>query len=788
MHRLLEILLGLERGFLSRDGELSVRFNPAWPWQQYVGAATWNVLLIGLGLALVVLVYRLEARSRAARIFLGTVRALLVLLVIGLLNRPVITLGQSRVEPSVLAVLLDGSVSMRVKDSGDPQTPVARSAAVADTLAASDARVLNELRQTHDVRLYRFDSTIAPIESPTQATADGQSTDVAGAVRAVLQDLQGQRVAGVVVITDGRDAPARNVAETLGQIGTYAAKVFPVLVGSDKPATNLAIQGVNVQDSAFVGDVVNVRVNLRGTGYAAGHEARVRLVDKASGQVLQDADGRPAEQSVALAGEAPVDVELLFRPMQVGPMDVVVEAVPQTGEIDEEDNTRVAQVAVLDAKINVLYVDGTPRWEYRYLKNEMIRDKTVDISCLLTSADPTFRQEGDRPITRFPESLNELLDYDVILLGDVDPRQFSDFQLQLIAEFVSKLGGGFGMVSGPAYSPHAYRGTAIEPLLPVNIARVAPEPGGMTITQGFRPVLTREGARSSIFRFFGDRATNEKYIADEMPPIFWHCRGVTAKAGVGEVYAEHPTDTGPDGRRTPLLVLGRFGAGRTLFSGIDDSWRWRYYTGETIFDTYWVQQLRYLARGRKLGQRQAAFSSVRPVYELGEQARLNLRILNPQLLPQLSEQIRVDIAEESAVAGQPSAAVVSQVMLQRQENQPDLYTASFPAQRIGNFVARIGSIAGGVDDLAAPFRTRVPRLELEQPQVDRAAMTRLATQTGGQVLEISQIGKLPAMIPSAAKIVPIETARPLWDAPLILIVFVLLVTLEWVMRKMLGMV
>src|SRR5205814_3449578 len=106
------------------------------------------------------------------------------------------------------------------------------------------------------------------------------------------------------------------------------------------------------------------------------------------------------------------------------------------------------------------YVAGYPRWEYRYIKNEMIRDKTVDISCLLTSADPSFKQEGDQahdnfpgPITRFPESIEELLAYDVVLFGDVDPRQFSDAQLQLITDFVAKRGGGFGMVAGSRYSP-----------------------------------------------------------------------------------------------------------------------------------------------------------------------------------------------------------------------------------------------------------------------------------------------------------------------------------------------
>ena len=101
-------------------------------------------------------------------------------------------------------------------------------------------------------------------------------------------------------------------------------------------------------------------------------------------------------------------------------------------------------------------------------------------------------------------------------------------------------------------------------------------------------------------------------------PIEWFAEHPRS---VGETYAEHPSDTGPDGRKAPLLVFGRFGAGRTLFSAIDDSWRWRFYTGESVFDTYWIQQLRYLARSKKLGQRRLTFTSNRPAYEQFEQVR-----------------------------------------------------------------------------------------------------------------------------------------------------------------------
>ena len=258
----------------------------------------------------------------------------------------------------------------------------------------------------------------------------------------------------------------------------------------------------------------------------------------------------------------------------VGNVDVVCEAIKQPGEIDDDDNARTSPVSVLDAKVSVLYVDGYPRWEYRYLKNEMIRDRSMEISCLLASADASFLQEGTKSLPsssrtaqgHFPDTLPELLEYDCIVIGDVDPRYFSDSQLQLISDFVSR-GGGLYMIAGPLHAPQQYRNTAIEPLLPVTLGKVEGTDPGTPITDGFRPVLTKAGNNTSIFRFLPDRLQNDRYLKDDLPLIYWYCRGVTAKPSVGEVLAEHPSDIGPDGRKAPILVAGRFG-GRTLFSAI----------------------------------------------------------------------------------------------------------------------------------------------------------------------------------------------------------------------------
>ena len=835
MHRLIEIIFGLEPGFLSREGELSLHFAPRWPETPWInfGWGNWPVGVLVLGLliwsrrywprrwwtralwilmqvnlitfffgllsgapafnlaisvaaaAILLYTYRREGRPLGVRLGLGAVRAALFTLLILLLNNPMLTLGQSRTEPSVVAVMIDDSISMRVRDAGNGPDgkPLSRLEAVEELLADHDKSLLKELSKTHQVRLFKFDGDKEPLDTAAIAKLQpqGQNTQVLASLKSVLSDMQGQRLAGVIVLSDGRETPARPIAEGLAALKEFSVKVYPVAVGSDKAPSNIEVQSIAVQDSAFKDDIVNVKATVRATGYEPGHVVSIVLKDKKTGKTLASPDGK-LEQRITLANDQPTAAELQFKPTEVGTLDLIVEAIKQPGEVNDDDNARPAQIAVLDAKLSVLYVEGPPRWEYRYIKNEMIRDKTIDISCLLTSADPSFAQEGDKPIKRFPESIEELMEYDVILFGDVDPRQFSDSQLQLVNDFVNKRGGGFGMIAGQKYSPQAFRNTAIEPILPVVISRVEADSDSATITQGFRPILTKEGQASSIFRFFADKTENEKFFAEGIQPLYWYCHGVMTKPGTGEVYATHPTDVGPDGRKAPLLVLGRFGAGRTLFSAIDDSWRWRFYTGESVFDTYWIQQVRYLARSKKLGQRRLTFAAVRPQYEIGDQVRLNLRILDPALMQQLPEQIRVEVQDQ---AGQ----VVRHETLIRQEGQSDLYVAAFTADRTGEFTASIPPVAGGVDGLKELISVTVPGLELSQPQVDRTFLSRLSAETLGQTVDLTEAAaKLPPLIQSAAKVIPIETSRPVWDAPLALFVFVFLITVEWIVRKMFGMV
>ena len=380
-------------------------------------------------------------------------------------------------------------------------------------------------------------------------------------MRSVLQDLQGQRIAGVVVFTDGRDTPEAAPPEAIAAAKAFGASIFPVAVGSEHMPQNLAVESVSYEPSAFVDDITNFRVTVHATGYEANHPITLAIEKEImrGGQKVRvpvlDDQGHPITKVVQVPDDKPFDVDMQMKPTtaDMPTANLVIEVKPQPGELDDSDNYRPAQLAVLDNHITVLYVDGYPRWDYRYIKNSMIRDRTIKISCLLTSADPDFHQEGsddpNRPnqtwsIISFPSTMEQLLDYDVVVLGDVDPHQFSDVQLQLISDFVSKKAGGFEMVAGPRWSPQTFRNTPIEPVLPVIITHTQTDDSRAAITQGFRPVLTRAGIDSPIFRFYPDQVENLQFMKDGIQELFWYCRGVVAKPGVGTILAEHPTDLG----------------------------------------------------------------------------------------------------------------------------------------------------------------------------------------------------------------------------------------------------
>lgn len=243
------------------------------------------------------------------------------------------------------------------------------------------------------------------------------------------------------------------------------------------------------------------------------------------------------------------------------------------------------------APIRVLYVEGLPRWEFRYIRQELARDPHIRLSTCQISGD-SDALEGENPPAKRLEVFNPRGTVDVVILGDVDPRQLADAQMQALVDFV-KGGGGMAFIAGEHFNPSAYEKTPLEALLPVSPspAKRADKP----TSKPFHLQLTNSGQRSPLLRLDDDEAKSQRMIETGLPALWWFRDDVEEKADA-KVLAQHPTAMGQGNRPIPLIVTRQFGQGRVEFIGIDSTWRWRAYAKSDVFFTFWKAQLRYLAQ------------------------------------------------------------------------------------------------------------------------------------------------------------------------------------------------
>jgi len=797
MSDLFEWLLGLERIRLSGD-PLSIELtNPPAPWAMLAG-----VVLIAL---LVVLVYHLERGSRRLRAMLAAIRISILLLVLGLMARPNLVLSRDLVDRSVVAVMVDASGSMLLPD--DPLSPTGAAESNArrfdqavSALTMNDAAAMQELVKRHRVELWTFDEHASRIERAADAATVPQlpsridipgddrssasvGTDLASALEDVLAQTQGSRLAGVVVLSDGRQTRATPIDRALHEANRRQAVIHTLALGSTEPRKDVAIEAVRTDEDVFRQDIVSIVTQLRIAGYPPDTAVNLELLNTATQTVL---DRRTAtvpangaeQQNAAPATQDLADVEFRFRPDAIGRLALKVRATPLTDEHDLSNNEAETSIRVHDEKIRVLYVEGPPRFEYRFLKNTLIREPTVVSSCLLLDATAAFVQEGAEPVRAFPISPGDLSRYDVVLLGDVDPREdwLSPAQAAMLVDFVNA-GGGLAFVAGERAMPHRLADTVLEKLLPVKLdSAAAAYRTAWTEPFQFRP--TPEGMRHPLLRFEVKPEQNEETIA-ALEGWYWYARVAAPKPGA-VVLADHPGDITPEGPM-PLIVSGRYGAGRTLYLGSDDVWRWRRYHSEAYYDAFWLNMLRVLAGDRRLGGANWRFSTDRRTYEIGQRATFELTARNPSAAIGLSQvRVRIDDAR-----GEPRGAST----LKRVTPDSLRFEGTYVPDREGVLTAT------AVVPLSQAAETRPSRSltvqavapERRVPEADHAFLADLAARSGGKSVGPEGLAELAASIPDRSVRITDDVVESLWDTRLALLLFMALLVTEWVGRKLKGL-
>ena len=785
--------LGVER---ARAGEAIVpRLRFEQPWSQGL-----LLLILAACVALIVWLYRHEGRARTpVKVFLAGLRIALVLLALFMLSEAVLSVERTGLPYFV--VMVDDSASQGIVDqyaapeARQTSNELARSVGQAEAsrlavargwLARDDARVLHELQKQNKVKLYLLSSSarsLAEIDDPEEikpaleglarVEPEGAQSRLGDGVRQVLTELRGAAPTAILLLTDGQTTDGEGLAQAAEFAARKGVPLYPIGLGDPEPPRDLELTELSVDDVVFVDDLIRFQAKLVGRGYE-GQEAAIHLRRRPAGAD----ESTPATELDTLRLPIPPDgeprrIEIVHVPRETGEFVYTLEIDPLERELQKENNRAGRTVSVRKEKLKVLLVDGEPRYEYRYLKNFLERDETIELSVVLQSADPEYAQQDRFALPTFPAAKKDLFEYDVIILGDVDPTFLSAAQMSHVAEFVIEKGGGLLFVAGANADPLAYKGTPLEVLLPIEVGEARnPNAFGQAI-DAYQPALTAEGRLSPIFRFGDDEATSAR-IWQSLPPLYWYLEAPRKKPAAF-VLAEHPTLQGSDGK-LPIILYQFVGAGKSMMNAVDDTWRWRLRVGDRYFGRFWLQTIRFLARSKLLGRKQAEVSTDRARYQRTQPVQIQVRFPNPGLAPTSGELV---VQVERKGHGPRKLA------LKVTPGARNVFEGALPRVQEGEYEVRLlppPVLEGGVP--TASFRVDPPAGELERVPMNQAELIRAAERSGGTFSTPSTSSDLLRDLPKAQK-VPLDTDPPipLWNRWPVLALFLLVLTAEWTVRK-----
>jgi hypothetical protein len=647
-------------------------------------------------------------------------------------------------------------------------------------LQEQNDRILRKLARDYQLKLYFLSNTARPatgslselIQQIKQLEPSGQSTQLGRGLRTVLNDLRGTQPAAIILFSDGVTTEGESLSELAAYARRKAVPLYTVALGDDQPVRDVEVTDLLVDEVVFVDDIVQFEFNVTGHGYT----------DETIELVLREKDAAEplARTTVKLVGNGePRKARIPYRPTAVGEFEYTVEAVPRPDESNADNNRQTRLVSVRKEQIRLLLAQSYPSFEFRYLKNMLERDQTIELKTVLQEADPQYAAEDKSALTVFPYQREELLAYDVIIFGDVNPGFLSSSATAHVAEFVREKGGGLVLISGPLYMPQAFQGTALEPLVPVDLKSLVNRSPDESAETAFQLEPTELGLASSAMQL-GDSLDQTAEIWRHLPPLYWYL-GIDKLRPAARVLAEHPTELLENGHKRPLVVLAYAGAGKVLFHAIDETWRWRYQVGDVYFARYWIQAIRYLSRSKLLGKdRSAELTADRREYRRGEAVRLRLRFLDEGRAPAHDDGV--------AVVVQRDQREQRSVTLRRVAGSQGVFEGTLPQAGEGDYHAWVASPPLEGRAPACDFLVSAPAGEFERIQIDKAELERAARQTGGKSYTFLNAARLLGDLP-AGRQVPIDSlpSIPLWNRWPVLAVFLALLIGEWIIRKRIGL-
>jgi uncharacterized membrane protein len=738
------------------------------------GDFTWGlsrpVLLVVAAAAAIALLALLTYRGVSAtdrprdRVVLVGLRLAALAVLLFCLFRPALILKAAVPQQNFLGVLVDDSRSMAIADL-DGQ---ARSTFIQQQLTGPNARLLDALSQRFVVRFFSFSSSSGRVASASDLKFGGTSTRLAPALDRARDELSGLPLAGLVMVSDGADTSDAAIDETLASLKARSIPVFTVGVGQERFAHDVQVTRVETPRTVLKGTALVVDVVLSQTGYP-GQTVPLSVED----------DGRiVSTQEVTLPADGEsATVKVRFTANEAGARTFKFKVPTQAAEQVTQNNARDALIQVNDRAEKVLYYEGEPRFEYKFLRMGVSGDTNLQVVSMDRTAENKYYRQSltnpDELIGGFPKTREELFQYRGLILGSVEAASFSPEQLRMIADFVNKRGGGLLMLGGRrSFAEGGWGGTPVGEVLPVVIENAT--------TKYFSELQarpTRAGATFPVTQIAGDeKASGAKW--SDLPAVTTVNAIRLAKPGATVLL------TGLDNRKQDQIVLAyqRYGRGKAIAFPIQDSWLWKMDAKVAVTDTthamFWRRLIRWLVDGVP---EQVNVSTTADRVEPGEAVKLSAEVLD-------AAYVEVNDSRVVARVTSPSGKTV-EVPVEWTVTKDGEYRATFTPEESGIYDIKVAAARDQKELGVADMHIRVSAGDAEYFDAGMRAplLKRIAEDTGGRFFTPATAASLPEAISYSGRGVTVVEERELWDMPALFLALVGLIAAEWGYRRMRGL-
>jgi len=788
MNRLMEFFFKYRWSVFAR-GEFGFANRPSW----------WIVALLVIAIIGLAGYLYLRIRSRSGVMVnagLMALRVSLLLLLLLMIMRPVIVIPSVIPRSSSLVVLIDDSRSMQLSDENGRR----RIDAVREILNGSES-LLTRVAQKFRLRLYGFSNGVASLpvmeNGGTGSTlrAEGNATDVTGALAESVRDTVGSELAAIVLISDGGANTTREPGEQLRSLRAAGIPVYTIGVGNPERFRDLELTRVSLPRRVLIGSAITAEIYLRRSGDIGTDSLMIKISEDGREIKKQSLDIR----NVLSGGEArPVTIE--FTPGSAGAHRYSFEIASVEGEMTAENNLVESMVEVTDESPRILYLEGEPRWEYGKLRFSLGKnEKKVTLVSVLRSADGKFYRQGvgsgSELTGGFPATTEELFGYQGLVLGSIEANFFSYEQLRLIEQFASQRGGGvLALGGGRAFGAGKYAGTPVADLLPV-VLSAQPEMTGPESTSGFRPRLTERGRTHPVTRLNEDRGLSAKSW-EEMPGITIPELLPQTKPGATTILeAVRVGGQNRPGSPLPLLVEQRYGRGRALALTTNDTWRWRMElpSQNTAHESFWRQLLRYLV---STTPGQFTVGAGRDAYAVGDEVLISAEINDSKFEPITDAAVaatltipsggRIELPLEIAPLGMTSMPGTSGAAT---EEKISRYVGKLIVTEPGSYQVGMNARRGGkiLGEASAAFLVSERSREYFNAVQNVGLLKRIAAETGGRYFPIGKAGEILDELTMLGGRNSERVSRDLWDMPVNFLLLIGLAGAEWFLRKRQGL-